>query len=133
MNEVDWKTYVDQRFADNDKALQAALVSQEKAVQAALTAAKEAVSKAEVAAEKRFDNQNEFRGQLSDQANTFLPRKEYDVQHQALADNVRDLTDRFNKSEGKSSGVGATWAIVVTIITIGIALVTAVILLTKKP
>jgi leucyl aminopeptidase (aminopeptidase T) len=83
-DEVNWKVYTDQRFNDNDKAIQAALVAQEKAVAAALAASKEAVTKAEVANEKRFDGVNEFRQALSDQTNTFLPRSEYDVNHKTL-------------------------------------------------
>jgi hypothetical protein len=49
---------------------------QEKAVEAALAAAEKAVSKAEDAAEKRFESVNEFRQTLSDQTATFLTRKE---------------------------------------------------------
>lgn len=44
------KVYVDQRFSDADKAIQAALISQEKAI-----------IKAETAAEKRFELLNELR------------------------------------------------------------------------
>jgi hypothetical protein len=44
-----------------------------------------------MAAEKRFDSVNEFRAQLSDQAQTFMPRREYDVQHAALGDRVTRL------------------------------------------
>lgn len=42
----------------------------------ALNASKEAITKAETATEKRFDAVNEFRGTLSDQAATLLPRAE---------------------------------------------------------
>src|SRR5688500_14328802 len=54
-NMNDWnvetlKQYVDRRFDDADKAVQAALVSQEKAI-----------NKAETAAERRFDLLNELR------------------------------------------------------------------------
>jgi hypothetical protein len=82
----DLRDYLDKRFNDNDKAVQAALVSQEKAVGAALSTAKEAVTKAEAATEKRFESVNEFRAQLADQTATLMPRAEYVVQHQALAD-----------------------------------------------
>lgn len=103
---VSWKIYVDQRFSDNDKAIQAALVSQEKAVAAALAAAKEAVAKAETASEKRFDAVNEFRQTLSDQTATFLPRPEYDAQHKALEEKVNTLAIRLNRTDDKSSGRG---------------------------
>jgi hypothetical protein len=74
-----------ERFEAQNAALNAAFLAADKAVQAALLAAEKAVIKAEVAAERRFESVNEFRGQLADQAKTFLPRQEYDVQHAALA------------------------------------------------
>lgn len=92
------KEYFEQRFIDQDKA-----------VQAALLAAKEAVLKAENATEKRFESVNEFRQQLSDQTNTFLSRAEYNASHKALEDKMDALTDRFNKTEGRSGGLQAGW------------------------
>jgi hypothetical protein len=65
------------RSEDADKAIQAALVSAEKAV-----------TKAETATEKRFEGQNEFRGQLNDVINTFMPRAEYSAAHQAVIDRI---------------------------------------------
>jgi len=88
---------MEQRFIDQDKA-----------VQAALLAAKEAVLKAEVASEKRFESVNEFRGQLSDQTNTFMPRTEAEQRTSALAEKISDLTDRVNKAEGATKGSEVT-------------------------
>jgi hypothetical protein len=92
-NNVTWKDYVDTRFEAYDKAVQAALIS----------------------AEKRLDGMNEFRGQLTDQTKTFIPRNEYSVQHANLEDRLTTLTDRFNKLEGSRSGVSGSWTILVTI------------------
>jgi hypothetical protein len=108
-----------QRFGDQDKAVQAALVAQEKAVAAALAATERAVIKAETAAEKRFDANNEFRGQLADQAATLMPRAEAEQRLgsleekseqavKALTDRVGELADRINRSEGTTSGVSAS-------------------------
>lgn len=108
---MSWKIYVDQRFSDNDKAIQAALVSQEKAVAAALAAAKEAVAKAETASEKRFDAVNEFRQTLSDQTTTFLRIPEYNAQHKALEEKVNILADRMNRTDGKSAGLDKGWGL----------------------
>lgn len=83
------KEYLEQRFKDSDKA-----------VQAALLAAKEAVLKAEAASDKRFDAVNEFRQTLSDQTNTFITKGEYQAQHKALEDRVAVLTDRMNQDKG---------------------------------
>lgn len=71
-------------FAAQEKAIAAAFAAQEKATAAALAAAKEAVAKAEVASDKRFESVNEFRGQLKDQAGTFLARPEYLSEHLTL-------------------------------------------------
>jgi hypothetical protein len=120
------KEYIEQRFMDADKTVQAALVAQEKAVAAALTAAKEAVDKANTAGEKRFDAVNEFRGQLADQTATLMPRMEYAAQHKALEDRVAELTDRVNRAEGSSRGVDKSWGVFVAIVGIAIAAVSLI-------
>lgn len=112
------KEYVEQRFTDQDRA-----------VQSALLAAKEAVIKAETATEKRFESVNEFRQQLSDQTNTFLSRPEYNAQHKALEDKVSFLVDARNQTEGKSTGYGLSWSIFLGIATLVIAIITAVTLI----
>jgi hypothetical protein len=95
----DLRVALDERYATQTKATDAAFVAQQtamktafdaadKAVQAALAAAKEASTKAEVAADKRFEATNEFRAQLSDQARTFMPRLEYETSHKALTDKL---------------------------------------------
>jgi hypothetical protein len=75
----------------NEKSVQVALQAAEKAVTAALVAADRAVAKAEAAAEKRFESVNEFRGQLADQAGTFMPRVEYSAVHKALEERLESL------------------------------------------
>jgi hypothetical protein len=77
-------------------AVDAALAAAEKAVAAALTAAKEAVTKAEIAQTKTNEGQNEFRGQLRDQASTFLTRAEWDLSHKSLLEKV-ELVNRDNR------------------------------------
>jgi hypothetical protein len=78
--------------------------AQEEAVAAALQAAKEAVNKAEAAAEKRFDSVNEFRAQLTDQANTFIPRLEAEQRLGQQADRLAELQSRMDTKEGHSGG-----------------------------
>ncbi len=95
----DLVTKLDERYATQTKATDAAFVAQQtamktafdaadKAVQAALAAAKEASNKAESAADKRFEATNEFREQLADQARTFLPRNEYETSYRAMTEKV---------------------------------------------
>jgi hypothetical protein len=118
MDERD-RTY-QQRWESSEKATVAALqgqkdavstafTAQEKAVAAALTAADRAVSKAEVASEKRFDSVNEFRGQLSDQAASFLPRIEFNRALEALTDRM-DATNKVTEArmmDIRTAGDGA--------------------------
>lgn len=120
-----------QRFETQEANLITAITAQEKAVAAALQAAKEAVIKAEVAAEKRFDAANEFRGQLSDQAATFMPRSENELQIKGLnekIENIQGLLGTFGgRSEGVQTTVGyfiAAAGVLITIATIIVAVVT---------
>lgn len=117
-------------------AMQTAFNAADKAVTAALDAASRAVEKAEKASEKRFDAVNEFRGQLSDQITTFLPRAEAELSigrnsdaiHQVSSvvsglmgrsefdsvltrynERLLELSDRVTKGEGHGSGLASGW------------------------
>lgn len=97
--DVTWRDYVDRRFEDLEKAVTVALSSAEKAV-----------VKAETATEKRFEATNEFRQQLSDQTNTFIPRPEYAAQYKSLEEKVSMLTDRMNQDKGQDISMGKIYA-----------------------
>ncbi len=124
-----------QRFETQETNLITAITAQEKAVAAALQAAKEAVTKAEIAAEKRFDAQNEFRAQLSDQANTFMPRGEADLQLRSLDEKINTLQGIVgsigSRSQGQIAGQStaiaffvAAFSMVAVVATIVIAVIT---------
>lgn len=87
------KSYTEQRFTDQDKA-----------VQAALQAAKEAVNKAEAANEKQFEAANNVKATFSGELARKLDRTEYDSNHKALEDKIDALTDRMNRTDGVTSG-----------------------------
>lgn len=108
-------TRYEQRFIAQQEAIQAALLAQKEAVQAALIAADRAVAKAETASEKRFEGVNEFRGQLADQAAQLMPRSEAEARIQAMADKLSEVVDRVNRSEGRGTGMQASWAIAVAV------------------
>lgn len=129
MGEAD-KRY-EQRFISQQEAIQAALLAQKEAVNAALVAADRAVVKAETAAEKRFDNVNEFRGAMADQAAMLMPRVEAETRLQAMAEKLADITDRLNRSEGKGQGVAASWGILVAAGGIVIGIVGVVLAIVK--
>jgi predicted phage tail protein len=75
-----------------------------------------ALNKASEALEKRLDLLNEFRDAMQDQAQNYVPRREYDAHHQALVDKVDENTKRLNAIEvtnrTKSEGLGAAGQIV---------------------
>jgi hypothetical protein len=73
----------------------------------ALSTSKEAVNKSEVAVEKRFDSVNEFRGTLSDQAATLLPRPEAAAKFAAYDEKLEDMKkDIIALREFRSEGSG---------------------------
>lgn len=116
------KEYFQALLAEVDKRNQQRFDSQEKAVAAALQAAKEAVTKAETAAEKRFDSVNEFRQQLSDQANSFMPMREADQR-------LRVLENHINRQGGKEDGAGRFGAVMISIASLLIAAVSVAIVI----
>jgi hypothetical protein len=79
-------------LVEMDRRFEAAISAQDKAVQIAMVASEKAVVKAEIAAEKRFEAVNEFRGQLADQAATFMPRAEAEQRLGSLSEKITDLT-----------------------------------------
>lgn len=108
--------------------------AQQQAVREAFTAAKEAVDKAEKSSEKRFDSVNEFRAQLKDQQNTFLPRTEYFANHKALEISVKEnanklaiVTQRQYEDQGRSSGSNWMWGVVAGLLALLMAAATFVV------
>ena len=122
----------DQRFAAQEKATADALVALEKSTAAALAAAQMAVNKAEVANEKRLDSVNEFRGQLRDQASTFMQTKEAEAKLSAMNERLVALTARMDKSEAKGEGAGALWGYLVAALGVGLGIAGLVIAFKKS-
>lgn len=91
---------------------------------AALEAADKAISKSEAATEKRFESVNEFRAQLADQAQRFIPRIEaeqrmvqnaekidaLDTRHQK---DVGAINSRLDLTTGRTNGIAAGWGAIV--------------------
>ncbi len=95
----------DARFAAQEKALDTALMALEKASNASFHAAEAATTKAELAAERRFASVNEFRGQLTDQAATFVTRAESEAKHKSTADRIDTLsTSIAEKADVRAKG-----------------------------
>jgi hypothetical protein len=71
------------------------------------------VIKAETAAEKRFEAVNEFRGQLRDQAATFLPRAEYIAKNYDVERRLQAVEILASKHLGEARGSEALWGWIV--------------------
>ncbi len=107
------KALMDQRFADNEKALVATLASVERKAASELLATKEAVLKAELANERRFESVNEFRGTLSDQQRLLIPRQEVTVEFSNLREKIDGVSTRLEAlaiqvGNQRSEGIGMT-------------------------
>lgn len=107
-----------ERYNSQQTAVTSAFVaSKELSNQVALASTK-AVDKAEAAQAGKNDMQNEFRGQLKDQADTLMSKAEFDAQHKALIDRVSVNDGRISilekggmKFEGKSEGQAKSFLI----------------------
>lgn len=101
--------YIQDLMAERDLRYQQRFEAQTSAIHAALLAAEKAVTKAETANERRFESVNEFRETLSDQAATFISRVEFEALRSAYAERIRELAERLDKTEGRSSGLTSGW------------------------
>jgi len=92
-------------LAANDRRYEQRFADQQMAVNAALSAAKEAVTKAEDAAERRFNSVNEFRATLGDQQRTLLPRSEYVAAHGSLIREIEALRNDISELKQERLGI----------------------------
>jgi hypothetical protein len=90
---------------------------------------KEAINKAEASQDRRLESMNEFRGQMSDQSATLLPRIEAEARFSSMAEKLELLKNFSAKETGKSEGYGQMIAtglsVVAIIISIGMVYVSS--------
>lgn len=110
---ADLRREVTTLFDSTDRRYEQRFKDQANAVTAALLASDKAVTKAETAAEKRFDAANEFRGQLADQARTFMPRQEAEARLANMAELLAAITAKQDRVEHKGAGLKEGWAYLV--------------------
>lgn len=120
-----------QRFLDQQKAVDAALAAAEKAVKAALDAAQKAVDKAETQEREWRKGSNEWREAMEDREVKFLPRAEYKTGSEGLLDRLTIVERRQIASESSSAGVKAAWGYLVGAVGFLIGLVTLFALLKR--
>lgn len=114
---------MEQRFADQEKAVQAALAAAKEAVAAALAAAEKAVVKAELSAKDRLDAHNGLQQQIQSILSTLMPRVEAEQRDANNADKIDAIATRQDKMEGRSSGFSAGWAVLVAAVTVIVGIV----------
>lgn len=147
LNERDRR--VTEQFDAQKAAVFAALFAQEKMTAAAFASAEKAIDKAEAGQTAYNERSNEFRGQLDDQAKTFIPRNEADGRDErtreaienmrkemgVLRDEMRretsDLRKTRDESSGKGQGISIIWAGAVSVIGIIIAAIAIVLSIWK--
>jgi uncharacterized protein YicC (UPF0701 family) len=110
---VSLRSYVEQLVELRYQDVIARIAAQDRAVGVAMSAAEKASDKAEDAASKRFDSVNEFRGQLADQAKSFMNRETAEALFAALQEKIDNLRQDRALTAGKSLGMNALWALIV--------------------
>jgi hypothetical protein len=77
------------------------------------------------ASERRLDGMNEFRAALNDAQKTYITRTEAMAAIDRNAEDIKQVTDRVNTSEGRGRGLKDGWGWLIGIIGLGIALFVA--------
>lgn len=104
------RALLEEKIESNRELIQQTMAERELRYEQRFIAQENALAKQAQAYDKRFENVNEFRSQLSDQAGTFMPRQEYQAKHDALIDKVdagnKTLSDRIDiNAKGLSDAV----------------------------
>jgi len=85
------------RFNAQQKAVEAALAAQEKQTLAAFNSGEKAIAKQEAAQASYNERTNEFRGQLADQARTFIPRIETEQGFKQVALEIERIREEIRR------------------------------------
>lgn len=110
-------------MAERDRRYEQRFSAMDEKTSLALTSSEKAIAKSDAATEKRFDSVNEFRGTLSDQAASLLPRGEAVVKFAAYDEKISALEARLNVREGTGAGLKAMWGYVLAAILLVVSLV----------
>jgi len=109
-----------ERFEAQEKANALALAGADKATQIALDAARDAVATAAVANEKRFEIQNEWRGQMGDQSRLYMPRAETEALLHTVNGVLSELKKAADTNSGRGAGMGALWGWIIGALGVGL-------------
>ena len=125
MNDLSLTAYIDRMLAEHEKRWLVLFSEHEKRWLAGFESHADRVNYAFIAAEKAADRSvavsNEFRGQLADQASTFLRKEEAQARLNSIEARIDVIASRLDKTEGRSGGVGAVGGILLSILALLIA------------
>lgn len=88
----------------------------------------EALTRTGTAIDRRFESVNEFRGQLSDQARTFMTRDEATQRIDSLAEKIDILSRIAERRSGQSTGLSAGWGYLVSLVTVSVLVVSVILI-----
>lgn len=151
LDEIDRR--YEQRFVAQEQAVMLALARVDKEfhehlaqvraeTHAALDASDKAITKAEISTDKRFESVNEFRAQLNDQAQRFMPRLEAE---QRMGQNTEKISaleqrhgadmgvinSRLDLSAGRGAGLTNAWGYLVALVGVAGGIIAVVIALSQ--
>jgi len=106
--------HMDKQLNDLERHLTAQITALEAKTDAGFRASNNAVIKAENAVDRRLEGMNEFRESLRDQNAEFVRKVEF----APFATQVNEIVQEQRKLEGRIWGIGATIAMIVTIVQI---------------
>jgi hypothetical protein len=102
---VTLRDLLEQRFDDMEKSIDRRFEHMEEATRTAYSSM-----------ESRLAVMNEIRGQLNDQASTFLTREASDLQHTRIEEDIRSLRESRSLLEGKASQTSVMITIVIAVL-----------------
>jgi hypothetical protein len=98
-----------------EKYLETRLEDQRVFFDSRIDAIEKATCEATLSLNKRLEGMNEFRAALKDQNSTFLPRNEYEVQHEKLENDIKVLRESKAMLEGKASQQSVNFSTLIAI------------------
>lgn len=102
-------------------------IAQEKAISIAFTRSDDALSEAKNASVLGFQKSNEWQSTFRDLSLQYMPRSEFNSEFRVLTTTVANLSERLGKIEGSNAGVGQSWGVIVSIVSMLIAIVSVVV------
>lgn len=110
------RRFYDQRLSDIQKQFQESITTTKQQMTDALAASDKAVEKADAAQKAVNTTQNEFRGTLTDQAQTFMPKESADQRLQVLERWKAEISGSSKQSDSSRNSTTTLAILVLTFV-----------------